>query len=101
MRVPAADAHCSFGINIHDRIFNFLGNLGEGVGKFNGGGHGKGPGAGAARKTFGRTNPVGNHRANENSDPQGYGNHQGGQSPPTACTHLNSPSNPESPYAHL
>ena len=44
---------------------------------------GSGFGLCAAGKTFGRPNTVGNHRANQNSDPQGYSNDQRGQSPPT------------------
>ena len=71
MRIPAADAHRSFGIDVHNRIFNFVGNLGKGVGKLHGRGHGEGLGVCAAGKAFGRPNTVGNHRANQNSNPQG------------------------------
>ena len=71
MRAPAADAHRRFGIDVHDGIFHFAGNLGKGVGKVNGRGHREDLGIRGPGKTFGRPNPVGNHRANQDSDSQG------------------------------
>src|SRR5208282_4914033 len=97
MRVTAADAHRRFGIDAHNRIYNVFGNLGKGIGKFDRRGHGKRLGLCAAGKTFGRTNTVGNHGANQNSDPQGYSDDQRGQNPPSSCTHLDLSLNPRIP----
>ena len=88
MGVAAADPHCRFGINVYHRIFYMVGNLGERVGEFNRRGQRKRLGIRAAAWTFGRPHTMRNHRADQNSDPQGYGNYYRGQNPTTTITHL-------------
>src|ERR1019366_6451100 len=79
----------------------FVGNLGKGVGKVNGRRHGEGLGLRPAGRTFGRPNPVGDNRANQNPHRQSCGNDQSGQGPSITSDHLKFSlriQNPTMPY---